>query len=107
MQARLKNGRLASEFEGGAPIGASSPALEKALSAVYLIALVGVGVSILWLLVEAVVSVSRKPCWETQVFRSLTLVPTEERRKEQLPFVGVNRRTEPAAPAVAGDRKAA
>ncbi len=77
------------------------------MSAVYLIALLGVGVSILWLLVEAVMSVSRKPSWETQVFRSLTLVPTEERRKEQLPFVGVNRRNEPAPAAAAGDSKAA
>jgi hypothetical protein len=76
------------------------------LSAVYLVALVGVGVSILWLLVEAVTSVSRKPRWETQVFRSLTLVPAEDRRKEQLPFVGVDRRKELAATA-AEDRKAA
>ena len=77
------------------------------MSAVYLLALLGVSVSILWLLVDAVMSVSRKPRWETQVFRSLTLVATEDRRKQDLPFVGADRRQASAAAAREDDRKAA
>jgi hypothetical protein len=65
------------------------------LSAVYLVALVGVGISILWLLVDAVVSVSRRPRWETLQFRSLTLVSTPERRQHELPYVGAERRKAP------------
>jgi hypothetical protein len=81
--------------------------LERTLSAVYLVALVGVGVSILWVLVDAVMSVSRKPNWEKQVFRSLTLMPTEDRRKQDLPFVGAERRKSRAASADEEARKAA
>lgn len=62
------------------------------MSAVYLVALVGVGVSILWLLVDAVISVSRKPRWELFAPRTLTLVRTEERRTQSMPFVGAERR---------------
>ena len=83
----------------GAPVGAlfhRFAALEKTLSAVYLLALLGVSVSILWLLADAVISVSRKPRWEAQVFRSLKLVTTEDRRKESLPFIGADRRHAPA-----------
>jgi len=65
------------------------------VSAVYLVALVGVGVSILWLAVDAVISVSRKPRWETFAPRSLTLVRTEERRTQSMPFVGADRRKSP------------
>ncbi|HET9208269.1 MAG TPA: hypothetical protein VFO28_18660 [Burkholderiaceae bacterium] len=62
------------------------------MSAVYLVALVGVGVSILWLAIDAVISVSRKPQWETLAPRTLTLVKTEERRTQPMPFVGADRR---------------
>lgn len=62
------------------------------MSAVYLAALVAVGISILWLLVDAVLSVSRKPRWEVQTFRSLTLVHSTDRRMQDLPFVGADRR---------------
>jgi len=110
-RARLKKARLASELERARRstrrIPPDSPALERTLSAVYLFALVGVAVSILWVLVDAVMSVSRKPHWETQVFRSITLVPTEDRRKQNLPFVGVDRRKARAAQASAADRKVA
>ena len=77
------------------------------MSAVYLVALLGVGASILWLLIDAVMSVSRKPRWEAQVFGSLSLVPTEDRRKQDLPFVGVDRRRAAAAKAREESRRAA
>jgi hypothetical protein len=77
------------------------------LSAVYLVALVGVGISILWLLVDAVLSVSRRPRWETLQFRSLTLVSTAERRQHELPYVGAERRKAPAPVTHDDDRKVA
>jgi hypothetical protein len=106
-----QEGRLASEFEWARRLAQrippDSPALERTLSAVYLVALMGVAVSILWVLVDAVMSVSRKPRWEAQVFHSLTLVPTEDRRKQDLPFVGVDRRKARAAHASEEARKVA
>jgi len=62
------------------------------VSAVYLVALVGVGVSILWLAIDAVISVSRKPRWETFAPRTLTLVKSDERRTQSMPFIGADRR---------------
>jgi hypothetical protein len=62
------------------------------VSVVYLVALVGVGVSILWLAVDAVISVSRKPRWETFAPRALTLVHPKDRRSQPMPFVGADRR---------------
>lgn len=62
------------------------------MSAVYLVALVGVGISILWLLFDAVISVSRKPRWETFAPRALTLVKAQERRTQSMPFIGAERR---------------
>src|SRR5688572_11540963 len=63
---------------------------ETTVSAVYLVALVGVGVSILWLAIDAVISVSRKPRWETLAPRTLTLVKSEERRTQSMPFIGAD-----------------
>ena len=80
--------------------------MERTLSAVYLVALVGVGISILWLLVDAVLSVSRRPRWETLQFRSLTLVSADERRQQELPYVGAERRKS-NAPVTHDDRKVA
>lgn len=77
------------------------------MSAVYLAALVAVGLSILWLLVDAVLSVSRKPHWEAQTFRSLTLVHTTDRRTQHLPFVGDDRRHQAGAGGHEDDRKVA
>ena len=77
------------------------------MSAVYLAALVAVGLSILWLLIDAVLSVSRKPRWEVQTFRSLTLVKTTDRRTQDLPFVGDDRRHQEGAPNHEDDRKVA
>jgi hypothetical protein len=65
---------------------------EDNVSAVYLVALLGVAVSILWLAIDAVISVSRKPRWETFAPRTLMLVHTEERRTQSMPFVGADRR---------------
>ena len=62
------------------------------MSAVYLVALVGVGVAILWLAIDAVISVSRKPRWETFAPRTLKLVHPEERRTQSMPFIGSDRR---------------
>jgi hypothetical protein len=62
------------------------------VSVVYLIALAGVAVAIVWLLADAVLSVSRKPRWETLASRRLHLVQTVERRSQNLPFVGAERR---------------
>ena len=65
---------------------------EDNVSAVYLVALVGVAVSMLWLAIDAVISVSRKPRWEAFAPRTLVLVHTDERRTQSMPFVGAERR---------------
>jgi hypothetical protein len=62
------------------------------VSVVYFAALVGVGVSILWLAIDAVIAVSRKPRWETFAPRTLKLVHIEERRTQSMPFIGADRR---------------
>jgi len=61
------------------------------LSLVYLVALIAVSAALLAGLAEAVWSVSREPIWG-QAARVLTLVPTSDRRTQDLPFVGVERR---------------
>jgi hypothetical protein len=61
------------------------------LSFVYLVALIAVAIAMLAGLAEAVWSVSRKQTWG-QPSTELTLVTTEERRKQDLPFVGRDRR---------------
>jgi hypothetical protein len=74
------------------------------LSFIYLLALVGVSASILWLLVDAVMSVTRKPSWEVAPIRSFMLVTTEERRTQSPPFIGVDRRL-PQANAAANEEE--
>jgi hypothetical protein len=92
----LKKTSSRAEAHWRAPLGrVVQPAThigETTVSAVYLVALVGVGVSILWLALDAVISVSRKPRWETFAPRTLTLVQTPERRTQSMPFVGAERR---------------
>jgi len=61
------------------------------LSLVYLVALIAVSATLLAALAEAVWSVSRKPVWG-QPANVLTLVRTVERRTQDLPFVGAERR---------------
>ncbi|MBC7995644.1 MAG: hypothetical protein H7Z15_20635 [Rhizobacter sp.] len=57
----------------------------------YAIALVGVSAILLGVLLEAVVSVSRKPSWGHRR-QMLSVVPVVEQRVQQLPFVGADRR---------------
>lgn len=61
------------------------------MSALYLMALVGVAAAILWLTWEAVTSVARRSPWESPT-RALALVQTVDRREQSLPFVGGDRR---------------
>jgi hypothetical protein len=65
--------------------------LEKALSQIYLVALIVVALALLAGLAEAIWSVSRKPTWG-EAAPELTLVETVERRQQNLPFVGRDRR---------------
>lgn len=61
------------------------------MSIVYLVALSAVCVIFFGVLYEAVVSVSRKPVWASSMPK-LSLVETVDRREQQLPFVGEDRR---------------
>lgn len=61
------------------------------MSALYLMALIGVGVAILSAAWEAVSSVARPSRWESPM-RALVLVRTVDRREQSLPFVGSDRR---------------
>lgn len=61
------------------------------MSIVYLVALAAVALVFLGVMYEAVVSVSRKPQWHSQK-QTLSLVNTVDRREQQLPFVGQDRR---------------
>ena len=71
------------------------------LSTLYLLALCGVGVALLAVAVEAMVSVTRKRPWPTARSR-FAVVKTVDRRHQALPFVGQDRRTDgqadPSAP---------
>lgn len=68
------------------------------MSVIYLIALVGVGLAIATLTLDAVLSVSRKPRWaEPQAHLRLHVVPIVDRREQDLPFVGPGRRQGDAA----------
>jgi len=71
--------------------GRAAPTEENDVSALYLMALVGVGFAILSLLWDAVRSVGRKAPWESPS-HALALVKTAERRQQGLPFVGNERR---------------
>jgi len=66
---------------------------EFRLSVIYLIALVVVGLAIVALTLDTVLSVSRKPRWGESLARPmLYAVPTVDRREADLPFVGADRR---------------
>lgn len=64
------------------------------MSNLYLLALSGVGLVLLALVADAVISVSRKPNWTVQ-HHHLTLVDTAERRTNSLSMVGRDRRNKP------------
>jgi len=76
------------------------------LSFVYLVALIAVAIALLAGLAEAVWAVSRKQTWG-QPSTELTLVSTEERRKQNLPFVGRDRRRAAVKPLAEVDKVAA
>ncbi|HET7524782.1 MAG TPA: hypothetical protein VFK10_02465 [Burkholderiaceae bacterium] len=61
------------------------------MSLIYLLALIAVSAALLAGFAEAVWSLSRKPAWDSSA-RALTLVRTVDRRAQQLPFVGAERR---------------
>jgi hypothetical protein len=61
------------------------------LSVVYLIALIAVCMTLLAAAAEAIWSVSCKPVWN-QSRHELRTVQTQERRTQDLPFVGAERR---------------
>jgi len=79
---------------------------EKALSLIYVVALIAVALALLAGLAEAIWSVSRKPSWGEPA-RELTLVETVERRKQNLPFVGRERRRAAVEPQTEVDKVAA
>lgn len=62
------------------------------MAALYIASMVLVTIAILATVISAVLDVSRKPVWARPVEQRLTMVVTEDRRKQQLPFVGVDRR---------------
>ena len=68
------------------------------MSTLYLIGLSGVCLAVLALMLEAVVSVTRKPKWSLPTHR-LQLVATEDRRTQELPFDGAERRNQQDAEA--------
>jgi hypothetical protein len=88
----------------GRPPGFAQTPPEIDLSLIYLAALLAVAASILALAFDAVVSVSRKPQWHLAPER-LVLVETIDRRTQQLPFVGTDRRQGTAAADTAGSQR--
>lgn len=61
------------------------------MSLIYLLALVGFALVMLAVMIDAVMSVSRKPSW-TENRVALREVVTVERRIQTLPYVGIERR---------------
>lgn len=72
----------------------------------YLMALIAMAVALLAWIGEAVWSVSRKPAWDKPV-RDLTLVTTVDRRQQNLPFVGRDRRRAAVKPEAEVEKVAA
>jgi hypothetical protein len=105
----IKFGQYGAEHEGGlSPIAAAPTHPGVNLSFIYLVALWGVGIAIVAVMLDAVISVSRAPSWKTMARpRTLQLVETEDRRTQQLPFVGKDRRAAVAAPERDSERVAA
>jgi len=63
------------------------------LSAIYLLVLLGVGLAIVAMTLDSILSVSRKPRWAEDLARPmLHVVSVVERREQNLPFVGAERR---------------
>lgn len=63
------------------------------MSVIFLLVLLGVGLAIVAMTLDSILSVSRKPTWAEDIARPmLHLVPAVERREQDLPFVGAERR---------------
>ena len=62
------------------------------MATLYVALMVLVAIAILASMWTEVLNVSRKPMWAKTVEQRLTMVVTEDRRKQQLPFVGQDRR---------------
>lgn len=63
------------------------------MSTLYLLAMSSVGIAILFAVMESVLSVSRRPNWQSARFApALAVVNTGDRRTMQLPYVGQERR---------------
>lgn len=79
------------------------------MSTIYLVTLIGVAVALLYAIADVVVSLSRRPVWERPAHRPMQLaaVETVERREQQLPFVGADRRLQPQASHTEQSKKAA
>lgn len=61
---------------------------------IYLLLLSGVALAIFSALFEAIAAINRKPTWQEPAAKApqLELVETIDRRKQQLPYVGQDRR---------------
>jgi hypothetical protein len=66
------------------------------MSLIYLLALCGFALVMLAVMVDTVMSVSRKPSWNTSK-TALSEVITVDQRTQNLPFVGAERRVANAA----------
>jgi hypothetical protein len=105
----FKFGLCGAEHIGGLSDVAAAPTHPGVnLSFIYLVALWGVGIAIVAVMLDAVISVSRPPSWKTMTGpRTLQLIATADRRTQQLPFVGKDRRAAVAAPERDSEQKAA
>lgn len=72
----------------------------------YALLLVGVCAVLLGLMLEAVISVSRKPKWG-EPRQKLALVEVEDRRHHHLPYVGAERRAAVSSESAPEHRRAA
>ena len=88
--------RRASMF-GRWPASGLEPHWNLIVSTLYLIALAGFCIIVLAAVVEAVLAVSRRPDWSKTPQTRLHLMPTEERRTQDIPFIGAERRADGAA----------
>ena len=69
--------------------------MENTMATIYLIAMLGVGFMIVAAVIDSVVSLHKKPVWQMSKTAQETPVFVE-RRVQQLPFVGKDRRAQSA-----------
>jgi hypothetical protein len=75
------------------------------VSFIYVIALVAVGAIIVCAAVEAMLATTRKAPWEVPRRAVLDVVETDDRRRQDLPFVGQERRRDKIAAQDAGVKR--